>query len=99
MDRRVFLKRAMRSDSVVVARVSCQNPAQVSLAEDDDVVQAFAANGPNQSFGKAVCQGDQGAMGLSRMPIARRRCLTTEPKTQSRSRIRYPGANPKGKLP
>ena len=24
------------------------------LAKDDDVVQAFAANGPNQSFGKTV---------------------------------------------
>ena len=28
--------------------------AQMRLAKDDDVVQAFAANGPDQSFGKAV---------------------------------------------
>ena len=36
-------------------------------------------------------------MGLSRMPIARRRCLTIEPKTQSRLRIKYPGAESQGK--
>ena len=31
--------------------------AQMRLAKDDDVVQAFAANGPNQSFGKTVLPG------------------------------------------
>src|SRR3954451_20788990 len=35
VDRRVFLKRAMRSDFVVIACVGDQQPAQVSLAEDD----------------------------------------------------------------
>src|SRR3954447_6855993 len=44
----------MRSDFFVVACVGDQQPAQVSLAEDDRVVQALAANGPNQSFGKTV---------------------------------------------
>src|SRR3954471_13411326 len=54
VDRRVFLKRAMRSDFVVIACIGDQQPAQVSLAEDDGVVKALAANGPNQSFGKPV---------------------------------------------
>jgi len=44
----------MRSDYVIVARVGAQKMAQMRLAKDDDVVQAFAANGPNQSFGKTV---------------------------------------------
>src|SRR4051812_21280571 len=44
----------MRSYFVVVACVGDQQPAQVSLAEDDGVVKALAANGPNQSFGKTV---------------------------------------------
>src|SRR6476620_8102295 len=41
---------------------------------------------------------DMVAMGLSRMPIARsRRCVTTEPKTRSRSRMRWRGAESHGK--
>src|SRR3954454_10931007 len=40
------------------------------------------------------CHGARGAIGLSRMPMARRRCRTIEPKTRSRSRMRYPGAEP-----
>src|SRR3954465_13302613 len=43
------------------------------------------------------CHGERGAIGLSRMPMARRRCLTIEPKTRSRSRMRYPGADFQGK--
>ena len=44
----------MSSGCVIVARVGAQQMAQMRLAKDDDVVQAFAANGPDQSFGKAV---------------------------------------------
>jgi hypothetical protein len=49
-----FIKGPMSSGCVIVARVGAQQMAQMRLAKDDDVVQAFAANGPNQSFGKAV---------------------------------------------
>ena len=34
------------------------------------------------------CHGDRGAVGLSRMPMARNRCLKTTPYAVSRSRIR-----------
>jgi hypothetical protein len=44
----------MGASSVIVARVRAQYPAQMRFAEDDDVVQAFPANGPNQSFSKTV---------------------------------------------
>jgi hypothetical protein len=37
---------------------------------------------------KPLCQGDPGAMGLSRMPMARSRRMTAAPWTRSRSRIR-----------
>jgi hypothetical protein len=40
----------------------------------------------------AFCQGDRGAIGWSRMPIARIRCKKTGPYEVSRSRIRYRGA-------
>ena len=34
--------------------ISLQDPAQVSLAQDDDVVDAFAPDRSDQSFGKAI---------------------------------------------
>src|SRR5947209_16873265 len=52
---------------------------------------------PISRSAKPFCHGERGAIGLSRMPIARRRRLTTEPKTRSRSRIRYLGADSQGK--
>src|SRR5271155_4620173 len=41
---------------------------------------------------QAFCQGDRGAIGWSRMPIARIRCKKTAPYEVSRSRMRYRGA-------
>ena len=38
---RVLVEREMRSGSVVVVQVASQDPPQVTLAENDDVVQAF----------------------------------------------------------
>src|SRR4051794_4410277 len=96
MYRRVFVKGPMSSTCVIVALVGAQQMAQMRLAKDDHVVQAFAANGPNQSFGKTVLPRRARRDRLSRMPIARRRCLTTEPKTRSRSRIRSLGADSQG---
>ena len=43
---------------------------------------------PIRRSAKPFCHGERGAIGLSRMPIAQTRCLTIEPKTQSRSQIR-----------
>jgi len=43
----------------------------MSLAENDDMIQALAADGPDQPFGKTILQ--TGAVGLSRMPMARNR--------------------------
>src|SRR6476660_7244787 len=54
MYRCVLIKGPMSSGCVIVTRVGAQQMAQMRLAKDDDVVQAFAANGPDQSFGKAV---------------------------------------------
>ena len=53
------------------------------LAKDDDVIEAFSANGPDQSFGKSVLPRRPGAIGLSRMPWRVIACRTTEPKTRS----------------
>ena len=44
----------MRSELVVVAGVGCKDLAQVGLAEDDDVIEAFAADQADQSLGMPV---------------------------------------------
>jgi hypothetical protein len=51
----------------------------VRFAQDNHMVDALASDRSNQSFGEAVCQGEPGAMGLSRRPMARNRCMTAAP--------------------
>src|SRR3954464_13858420 len=90
MHRRVFVKGPMSSGCVIVARVGAQQMAQMRLAKDNHVVQAFPANGPNQSFGKTVLPRRPRRVWLvpnAHCPIRRD---TSEPKTRSRSRITYP---------
>ena len=41
MARRVLIQGQMRSELVVIAGVGREDPAQVGLAEDDDVIEAF----------------------------------------------------------
>lgn len=54
MHRRVVVERSVGSGLIVVTSVGVQDAAQMLLTNDNDVVEAFAANGPNQSFGEAV---------------------------------------------
>src|SRR5450631_4626630 len=44
----------MRSDPVVVASIRSQNPAQMRLAQDNDVVHTFTPDRSDQPFGKAI---------------------------------------------
>ncbi|GAC1552869.1 MAG: hypothetical protein NVS2B5_10850 [Beijerinckiaceae bacterium] len=57
MQGRIFIERSVGADLIVVISIRAQDAAQMLLAEDNDVVQAFAANGPDQSFGKTVLPG------------------------------------------
>jgi hypothetical protein len=50
MARRVLIQGQMRSDSVVIAGIGRKDPAQVGLAEDDDVIEAFPADRADQSL-------------------------------------------------
>lgn len=43
MVRRILVQRQMRSKFVVIAGVGRKDPAQMGLAEDDDVIEAFPA--------------------------------------------------------
>jgi hypothetical protein len=57
MARRVLAQGQMCSELVVIGNVSSKNSAQMGVAEDDDVIKAFPADGADQSL---------------RMPILRR---------------------------
>jgi hypothetical protein len=48
--RRILPKGKMRSDFVVVAGVAGKDSAQMSFAEDDDVIEAFPADRADQSL-------------------------------------------------
>ena len=48
--RRIFPQGQMRSEFVVVAGVAGKDPAQMGLAEDDDVIEAFPADRADQSL-------------------------------------------------
>ena len=49
------------------------------LAQDDEMVDALAPDRSDQPFGKAILQGEAGAVGLSRMPMARNRRVAMVP--------------------
>jgi len=53
-DRRVLVEREVRSGSRVGRDVSVQDAAQRALISDDDMVEAFAANGSDQPLGVRV---------------------------------------------
>jgi hypothetical protein len=63
---RILIQRKVGSRSVVVVLVQKEQLAQVPLAEDDDMVQAFPAERANQPFRMAVLPG--GSEGQSAGP-------------------------------
>src|SRR4030081_2811815 len=47
-NRRIFVQRSMRSDAVVIIGVRFQNPAQMLLAEDNEVIQTLTPDRSDQ---------------------------------------------------
>ena len=47
----------MRSDVIVISSIGSQDPAQMRLTQDDDMVHALAPDRPDQPFGKAILPG------------------------------------------
>jgi hypothetical protein len=46
----VLVEREMRSGVMMISEIARQHAAQVSLIEDDDVIQAFTANRADQTL-------------------------------------------------
>ncbi len=54
---RILVQEQMRSDFIVIAGVGGKDPAQMGLAEDDDMIEAFAADRADQSLRMPVLPG------------------------------------------
>jgi hypothetical protein len=52
-DRCIFSQRPVGSD-VVIASIGSQDPAQMRLAQDDEVIDTLAPDRADQPFGKAI---------------------------------------------
>jgi hypothetical protein len=54
---RILGQSEMRSHMVVVGSIGLEDPAQMVLAQDHDVIQALPANRADQPFGMTVLPG------------------------------------------
>jgi hypothetical protein len=70
-DGRILVQRPVCPDVVIIATIGAQDAAQMYLAQDNEIVQAFAPDRTNQSFGISVLPG----RGWRRRPIAYPHCL------------------------
>jgi hypothetical protein len=62
---------------MVVREVRGQNAPEVTLAEHDDMVKAFASHGANEPFREGICHGLRGPVTTSSIPwpfTRRRNC-------------------------
>ena len=54
LDRGIFVERPMCPQLVIVSGIFRQNPAQMRLAQDDEMVDTLAPDRSDQPFGKAI---------------------------------------------
>jgi hypothetical protein len=69
----------MNSRPIVIGGILPKEPTQVCLPKYDHMVETFPWIVPISLSTYAFCQGEPGAMGLSRMPMARNRRVTAAP--------------------
>ena len=55
--RAVLMEREMRSGVMMISKIAQQDAAQVTLVEDDNVIQAFTADRTDQTLDIWVLQG------------------------------------------
>jgi hypothetical protein len=78
-DRGVLLERQMGTGAIVIVSVGPEGLAKMRLAQDYDVVEAFASDRADEPFDVSVLLGRAGCVGRSWMPIARTLFLTIAP--------------------
>src|SRR5262249_11050505 len=90
--RGVLVEGQMSPGPVVVGEIRVQHVAQVGVVEHHHVIEALAAQGPDETLHVGILPGACGAIVTSWIPRAFTRHETTAPNTASRSRSRYRGA-------
>jgi hypothetical protein len=75
MERGILVQRSMNSRFIIIGGIFAQDPAQVRFPEHDHVAETFRRIVPISLSTYAFCHGARGAIGRSRMPMARRRCM------------------------
>ena len=97
---RILLESDVSARAVVVAEVAAQTTMEVSVVEDNHVVEQFASDGADHALGEGFCQGERGAVRTTVVPMPFTRCRNSPPKMLSRSRSKSessgnaPNANP-----
>ena len=79
MKRGILVQRAVNSRLIIISGIVAKDPAQVRLSKYDHVVETFPSDRADQSLHVPICHGEPGAMGLSRIPMARNRRVTAAP--------------------
>ena len=79
MERGILIQRAMNARFVIISGKLAEDPSQVRLPEHDHVVETFPSDRADQSLCVRILPSEPGAMGLSRMPMARNRWVTAAP--------------------
>jgi hypothetical protein len=79
MEWRIFVQRAMNVAFIIVGGELDEDPAQVCLPEHTKWSTHSRRIVPISRSAKPFCHGEPAEIGLSRMPMARRRRVTTAP--------------------
>ena len=55
--RRLLVQREMRSRRVIIGKVGSQEPLEMAFVQNDDVIEALAADGADQAFDIVILPG------------------------------------------
>jgi hypothetical protein len=66
----ILVEREMRPTLVMILKIGRQHTAQVTLIEDDDVIETFAADRADDALHIGVLPWGRGAVTTSSIPIA-----------------------------
>src|SRR5438034_2512409 len=69
-DRSFLVERPMSPQLIIISGILRQYPAQVRFAQNNHMVDALASDRSISLSAKPFCQGEPGAIGLSRIPMA-----------------------------
>ena len=69
----------MNPQLIIIGGILPKDPAQVRFPKYDDMVDTFPSDCADQPLHDPFCHGEPGAMGLSRIPMARNRRMTAAP--------------------